>query len=132
MNVIKYLYYRLVMFYKKHFNIDESPYFLIQSCYSWGLLVLLISFCFYLMSIECIIIWWMGFKMKKAYILFTMLPFAIFHVFSEYWIRDEKKLFEELCKKYNNDRFELLKGILVFLFVTFSLPCYFATLFLCK
>lgn len=130
MNLLKYTYYRLVGFYKKAFKIEESPGFLIQSCYSWGMLILLISICFYLMSIESVLLWWLGVKINKAFILLTMLPFALFHVFSDRWFSD-KKLYLDLCKKYKNERFKSIKGFLVVVFVTLSLPCCILTLYYC-
>lgn len=132
MNVFKYIYYRLVRFYKKTFGIDDSPGFLIQSCYSWGLLLLLTSICFYLMSFEIVVLWSLGVKTKKGFILLTFLLFALFHIFSEHWIGDEKKFYNDICEKYKNESFVWLKGMMVFLFVVLSLPCYITTLFLCK
>ena len=105
LGVLRYIYYRLIKFYKETFRIEESPGFLIQSCYSWGLLVLLISICFYLMSIEVVVLWGLGIKIKKAYVLITMLPFFIFHVFSEQWLGDEKKFYKDLCKKFSKEKY---------------------------
>lgn len=132
MKIFIYIYYRLVSFYKKTFGIEESPGFLIQSCYSWGLLVLLTSVCLYLLSVECIILSHLGIRMNKTCVLLTMLPFAFFHIFSDLWLGDDKKTYKQLCKTYENEKLKWLKGIMVFLFIILSLPCYMATLYLCK
>lgn len=130
MNIIKYIYYRLVKFYKNTFHIEESPGFLIHSCYSWGLGVLLASVCFYFMSVESVILWIIGLKMKKVFILFTIFPFALLHIFSEDWLGDEKQIYKDLCQQYKLETFKWLKGVGVFIFVLLSLPCYLITLYL--
>lgn len=130
MIIFKYIYYRLVEFYKEKLHIEDSPGFLIQSCYSWGLLLLLTSVCFYLLSVECILLWHFGIKMNKIHILLTMLPFALFHIFSDRWLGDEKKTYIKLCKTYKNEKCKWLKGLLVLLFILLSIPCFIITLFI--
>lgn len=128
MNVIKYLYYRYVKFYQRAFKIGDSPGFLIHSCYSWGLLVLLTSLMFYLLSVENILFWIMGIALRKEYILVTTLPLGLLYLFSEHWMGDEKSLYNDLCKKYKNERFMWFKGVLSLAFAVFSLPCYLLSL----
>lgn len=132
MKFFAYIYYRLVGFYKNTFGIDDSPGFLIQSCYSWGLLILISSVCFYLLSVECIMLCYLGIKMSKEIVLLTIIPFALFHIFADLWLGDEKKLYNKLCKTYENERLKWFKGIMVLLFVLLSIPCYMFTFYLCK
>lgn len=132
MNIMKYIYYRLVRFYSKTFGIKDSPGFLIHSCYSWGLLIVLTSIYFYFMSLESIILYYIGINIKKVFILLTYIPFAILYLFSERWMGDEKDVYDKLCYKYKNEKLIWFKGFLVLLFVILSLPCYLITLFFCK
>lgn len=132
MRVFAYIYYRLVKFYNKVFGIKESPGFLIQSCYSWGLLILLTAICFYLLSIETIVLWSFGIKMKILFVLFTFLPFTLLHIFSEELLGKEEEKYKELCYKYKNDKHKWFKGLCVLLFVTLAIPCYVTLIFLCK
>lgn len=129
MKILKYIYYRLVKFYNKVFGIKESPGFLIQSCYSWGLLILLNAICFYLLSIETVLLGLYGFKMNEVLLLITFLPFVLIHVFSEELFGDGRERFKELCQRYQKDKYAVIKGIIVFVFVTFSIPCFIITLF---
>lgn len=132
MGVFAYIYYRLVKFYNKVFGIKESPGFLIQSCYSWGLLILLNAICFYLLSIETLVLWGFGIKMKIIFVLFTFLPFMLLHIFSEEILGKEDEKYEELCNRYKNDKHKWFKGLCVLLFVALAIPCYITFLFLCK
>ena len=74
---MKYIYYRLVRFYSKTFGIKDSPGFLIHSCYSWGLLIVLTSIYFYFMSLESIILYYIGINIKKVFIY--MLDIILFY-----------------------------------------------------
>ena len=130
--IFKYIYYRLVKFYKERFHIEESPGFLIQSCYSWGLYILLTATCFYFLSIETIVLWSVGIKMKKAFVLITILPFILLDVFSEEIFGNEKKNYQDLCHKYKMDKHVWIKGFFVVLFISLSIPSYIATILICK
>lgn len=132
MSFFKYIYYRLVKFYNKVFDIKESPHFLIDSCYSWGLLILLNAICFYLLSIETIVLWGVGIKMNKAFVLITFLPFIILHVFSREIFGNEENNYKELCHRFETDKYEWFKGLCVLLFVSLAIPCYITMIFLCK
>jgi len=128
----QYIYYRLSMFYKKRFGIEESSSFFIQSCYGWGLLILLVSVCFYLLAAETYVLWFFGKQMKVAFILVTILPFAIIHIFFEQFFGNEKERFKKLESKFKNERLSIVKGLAIFVFVTLSFVSYFVALFLCK
>lgn len=132
MGVFEYIYYRLVKFYNKTFGIKESPGFLIQSCYSWGLLILLTVICFYVLSIETVVLWSFGIKMKTVFVLITFLPFMVLHIFSEEFFGNDEKKFKELCRKYNTEKHKWIKGLCVLLFVLLAIPCYTTCVFLCK
>ena len=129
-NIIQYIYYRLTRFYKNTFHIEDSPGFLIQSCYDWGSQVLMAAVCFYLLSIETIVLRCLGIQLKIIYVLLTMLPFFLLHVFSEDIFGDEKERYKALEKKYKDDKYNLIKGVLVGLFVGLSLPCFIIATFL--
>lgn len=132
MSVFAYIYYRLVKFYNKAFGIKESPGFLIQSSYSWGLLILLTAICFYLLSIETVVFWGLGVKMKKIFVIITFLPFMLLHIFSEELFGNEEKKYKELCQRFETDKHKWFKGLCVFLFVSLAIPCYIIFIFLCK
>lgn len=132
MGALRYIYYRLVKFYKEKFHIEESPGFLIQNCYSWGLLILLTAICFYLLSIEAIVLWCVGIKMKKAFVIITFLPFIILHVFSEEIFGNEKEKYKELCRRYKIDNYEWINGFCILIFILLSIPCLITTLLLFK
>lgn len=83
-NVFKYMYYRLVKFYSNTFGIKEAPgYLLIQSCYCWGLLVLVTILCVYVLALETIVLWWFGVKTNNWHIIITFIPFGLFYFFSQ-------------------------------------------------
>lgn len=130
-NILEYIYYRLISFHKKYFEIEDSPGFLIQSCYEWGSQILMATLSFYSLSLITFVLWCHGIKMKALYIVISILPFFLLHVFSEMIFGEEKEQFKRLEKNYKNDKHKLLKGILIGLFVGLSLPCYLTTLFLC-
>ena len=79
-SLIQYIYYRLTKFYKNTFGIEDSPGFLIQSCYDWGSQILTSIVCFYILAIETIILQFLGIRMKTSFILITMLPFIFLHI----------------------------------------------------
>lgn len=129
MKILKYIYYRLVKFYNKVFGIEESPGFLIQSCYSWGLLILLNTLCFYLLSIETVLLGLFGIKMNAVLLLITFLPFVLIHVFSEEFFGDRREKYKVLCQRYQKDKYALIKGIIIFVIIVLSIPCFIITLF---
>lgn len=127
------MYYRIAKAYKDIFGIEDAPgYFLIQSCYSWGLLVLIAAFCFYTLAIETIILWYFDIKMRPAYIVITILPFALFHIFSQQFFGDEKKRYKAMETKYKDEKVSWLKGIGILSFVVLSFVCYILAIFECK
>ena len=127
------MYYRIAKAYKDIFGIEDAPgYLLIQSCYNWGLIVLLISICFYFLALEVVVLYHFGIKMKTVYVIVTMLPFLIIHVFSEEIFGNEKKKYKSLEKKYKGEKLSWLKGVSVLSFVVLSFACYFAALLSCK
>ena len=132
MNVFSYIYYRLVKFYNRVFGIKESPGFLIHSCYSWGLLILLTAICFYLLSIETVVLWSLGIKMKKVFVLITILPFMLLHIFSEELFGNDDEKYKELCYRFETNKHKWFKGLCVLLFVSLAIPCYITMIFLCK
>lgn len=132
-SLIQYLYYRLAKFYKNTFGIEDSPGFLlIHSCFSWGLLVLVFAICTYTLSLETIVLWKFGFTLNNNLIIITALPFALFYIFAERFIGDLKLRYKELERKYLNEKLSWLKGILVALFVVFSLVSFIMALHYCR
>lgn len=127
-----YFYYRLAKFYKNVFGIDDSELFFVFSCYSWGMLVLLASLYFYLLSIETMTLWWIGIRTNATIIFLTMLPFAFIHIYLERREKSLQKKFKELESEYRNEKLSWLKGLLLFLFVILSLVCFIMTIKLCK
>lgn len=131
--LLQYIYYRIAKAYKDIFGIEDAPgYFLIQNCYSWGLIILLASLCFYLLALEVIVLHYFGIKMSPVFAIITVLPFILFHVFSEEVLGDDKKRYKALEKKYKGERLAWLKGIGILLFVILSFVCYMIALFKCK
>ena len=127
-----YFYYRLAKFYKDVFGIDDSELFFVFSCYNWGMLVLLASLYFYLLSIETLTFWWMGIRTNATIIFLTMLPFAFIHIYleqREVWL---PKKFKELESEYKDEKLSWLKGLFVFFFVILSLVCFIMALRFCK
>lgn len=131
-NLLPYIYYRLAKFYKNAFGIEESSVFFVYSCYSWGLLVLLASLYFYIISIETTILWLMKIKTNATFIIITMIPFAIFHIILERHDSKIKEKFKEIDNRCKNEKMSWLKGICVFLFVMLSLVSYIVVLHFCK
>ena len=129
---LSYIYYRLVKFYKNTFGIEDSDSFFIQSCYNWGLLVLLTSLCLYLLSIITLLLWQWRIKINVYILIVTMIPFALFHFLSESFIGDIKQKYQALEEKYQNEKLPWLKGLGVFLFVILSLVSYLLALHYCK
>ena len=119
-------------FYKNVFGIDDSELFFVFSCYSWGMLVLLASLYFYLLSIETMTLWWIGIRTNATIIFLTMLPFAFIHIYLERREKSLQKKFKELESEYQNEKLSWLKGLLLFLFVILSLVCFIMTIKLCK
>lgn len=132
MKVLQYIYYRLTMFYKNTFGIENPSSFFIQSCYSWGLLVLMASVCFYLLALETLVLWFFNLKMKPVYVVVTVIPFALIHIFSEQLFGDEKKRFKVLEKRYACERFKWIKGTGVLLFAILSFVSFGVALLFCK
>lgn len=131
-SIVQYIYYRIAKAYRDIFGIEDAPGFLlIQSCYSWGSMVLLFSICFYLLAIETFVLWHFGIKMKVSYIIITVLPFALFHIFVLNEER-EKETFKNLKKKYKGEKLRVLKGIVILLFVLFSWVSFMWALSICK
>ena len=90
-NLLLYIYFRIAKAYKDIFGIEDAPgYLLIQSCFSWGLLVLVSAIWFYTLSIETIVLGKFGFKINTQLIIVTALPFAIFYIFAERFMGDLK------------------------------------------
>ena len=132
-HILFYIYYRLAKAYKNIFGIDDAPgYMLIQSCYSWGLLVLVTTLLFYSLAIEDIILWHFRVKLDKKIIIITSLPFAIFYIFAEHYIGDLKQIYKTLEKTSHNEKVPWLKGLLVFLFVILSIVSLIMALHFCK
>lgn len=128
-----YIYYRIAKFYKNTFGIEDSPsYLLIQSCYSWGLLVLVMALWCYTLALETVILWYFGIRMKTMYIIITILPGGLFYFFAEHFLGDLKMKFKALENTYQNEKLSWLKGICVALFVTLSLVSLFVALSYCK
>ena len=131
-SLIQYIYYRLAKFYKNTFGIKDSPGFLIQSCYDWGSQVLTAMVCFYILTIETILLWLFGIRMKTSFVFITMLPFFFLHVFFEDVFGDEKKLFAKLENKFKGDKLSFIKGVLIAIFAIFSLVSFIMALHYCK
>lgn len=131
-SLIQYIYYRLTKFYKNTFGIEDSPGFLIQSCYDWGSQILTSIVCFYILAIETIILQFLGIRMKTSFILITMLPFIFLHIFFEDVFGDEKKLFAELDKKFKGDKYPIIKGVIIAIFAILSLVSFIMALRFCK
>lgn len=131
-SMIQYIYFRLTKFYKNTFGIEDSPGFLIQSCYDWGSQILTAMVCFYILTIETVILWFFGIRMKTTIVLITILPFFFLHVFSEDIFGDEKKLYTELENKFKDDKYSFIKGVLVTVFVILSLVSFIMATQLCK
>ena len=132
-NLFQYVYYRIAKAYKDIFGIEDAPgYLLIQSCYSWGLLVLVTVLCSYSLAIETVILWHVGIRMKTMHIIITIIPFGLFYFFVVYFLGDLKEKYKALAKKYKGDRFSWLKGIVILLFVVLSFVCYMVALSRCK
>lgn len=131
--VLFYIYYRLAKTYKNIFGIDDAPgYMLIQSCYSWGLLILVTAMFFYSLTIEDIILWHFSMKLDEWLIIITALPFAIFYIFAEHYIGDLKQRYKTLEKTYHNEKVPWLKGFFTFLFVILSIISLCTALHYCK
>ncbi|MBQ3738430.1 MAG: hypothetical protein II829_03475 [Bacteroidales bacterium] len=132
-NLFLYIYFRIAKAYRNIFGIEDAPgYLLIQSCFSWGLLVLVSTICSYTLSIETLVLWELGLKINKSLIIVTALPFALFYIFAERFMGDLKLRYKELEKKYHNEKLTWLKGILVLLFIVFSLVSFIMALRFCK
>jgi len=128
-----YVYYRISKAYRDVFGIEDAPgYLLIQSCYSWGLLVLITALCAYTLAFETVVFWKLGIKTGDWLILVTFLPFGLFYFFAERFLGDLKNRFKQLEKKYKNEKLSVFKGILVFVFVVLSFVCYFVALSICR
>lgn len=97
-SLIQYIYYRLTKFYKNTFGIEDSPGFLIQSCYDWGSQILTAIVCFYILAIETIILQFLEIRMKTSFILITMLPFIYLQIFFEDVFGDEKNFLQNWIK----------------------------------
>ena len=130
--LIQYIYFRLTRFYKNTFGIEDSPGFLIQSCYDWGSQILTAMVCFYILTIETVILWLLGIKMKTIIVLITILPFFFLHVFSEDIFGDEKKLFAELENKFKGDKHPFIKGVLIAIFAILSLVSFIMATQFCR
>lgn len=129
----QYIYYRIAKSYKNIFGIEEAPGFLlIQSCYSWGLLVLVTILCVYVLALETIVLWWFGVKTNNWHIIITFIPFGLFYFFAEHFIGDLRIRYKALEERYKNEKLSWLKGIGVFLFVVFAFVSYFVTLSQCR
>ena len=132
-NLFLYIYFRIAKAYRNIFGIEDAPgYLLIQSCFSWGLLVLVSTICSYTLSIETLVLWELGLKINKSLIIVTALPFALFYIFAERFMGDLKLRYKELEKKYHNEKLTWLKGILVLLCIVFSLVSFIMALRFCK
>ena len=91
-----YIYYRIAKAYKDLFGIEDAPgYFLIQSCYSWGMIVLMTVLCLYTLAIETVVLWRFGIKMNTWLIIITFLPFGLFCFFAEHFIGDLKTTYKD-------------------------------------
>lgn len=128
-----YVYYRISKAYRDVFGIEDAPgYLMIQSCYSWGLLVLMTALCAYTLALETIVLWKLGIKTSNWLIIATFLPFGLFYFFAEHFLGDLKNRFKLLEKKYKKENYRFLKGVLVFIFVVLSFVCYFVSLSFCR
>ncbi|MBR1513166.1 MAG: hypothetical protein IJ622_02610 [Bacteroidales bacterium] len=132
-NLLLYMYFKIAKAYRDIFGIEDAPgYLLIQSCFSWGLLVLVSAIWFYTLSLETIVLWKFGFKINTQLIIVTALPFAFLYIFAERFIGDLKLRYKELEKKHLNEKLSWLKGILVFLFIILSLVSFIMALHFCR
>ena len=94
--------------------------------------MLVSTICSYTLSIETLVLWELGLKINKSLIIVTALPFALFYIFAERFMGDLKLRYKELEKKYHNEKLTWLKGILVLLFIVFSLVSFIMALRFCK
>lgn len=132
-NLFQYVYFRIAKAYKDIFGIEDAPgYLLIQSCYSWGLLVLVTALCSYTLALETVVLWYFGIRIKTMHIIITLLPFGLFYFFAELFIGDLKEKYQALAKKHKGDRLSWLKGIAILIFVVLSFVCFMVALSQCK
>ena len=95
-NLFQYVYYRIAKAYKDIFGIEDAPgYLLIQSCYSWGLLVLVTTLCSYTLALETVVLWYFGIRMKTMHIIITILPFGLLYFFAEHFLGDLKEKYKK-------------------------------------
>ena len=100
-SLIQYIYYRLTKFYKNTFGIEDSPGFLIQSCYDWGSQILTSIVCFYILAIETIILQFLGIRMKTSYhssfcISSLKMSLVMKKSFLQNWIKNSKETSTQL------------------------------------
>jgi hypothetical protein len=128
-----YIYYRIAKAYKDIFGIEDAPgYFLIQSCYSWGVLVLMTVLCSYTLAIETMVLWKFGIRINTWLIIITFLPFGIFYFFAEHFLGDLKTKYKNLERMYRHEKLSWLKGVAVLAFVVLSFICFMVALSHCK
>ena len=102
-------YYRISKAYRDVFGIEDAPgYLMIQSCYSYGLLVLM-ALCAYTLALETIVLWKLGIKTSNWLIIATFLPFGLFYFFAEHFLGDLKNRFKILEKKYNKENYRFFE-----------------------
>lgn len=120
-NVFDYLFYRIASFYKKRMPLEDYIH--------QGHAIIIIALAFYFLSLLDIVLFYLGYDLSIPMIVVLCSPFGIIVFFSERFFPDSDKLFDELGRKYKNERMPWLKGLAIFLFLVLSLVFYMWTLF---
>lgn len=119
-NFYNYIFYRIALFYKKHLPLENSV--------SQGHVIVLLSISFYVLSLFTIILSSFGYRLTKTWIIIIGIPYGLCIIFMDEIFPNSEKLFERLSQEYAEERCKWIKGLLVFLFVAFSLVSYVASL----
>ena len=120
-DLFDYCFYRIALFYKKRLTLENH----IRQGHS----VLIIALSFYLLSIIELVLIFFNLNITKAIAIVILVPSCFILFFIEKVFPNSELLFEEKSKQYQNERHKWLKGLLIFLFVIFSLFSMFIVYF---